>query len=364
MEDIRAFLQRANANGVLNDKTYSQLLKFHDTPLAENEDGLLSDLATPSHADDIGKPVSSESPRLLRGFHDILITIGIGAFLAGVWALASVYAAIIAAIILAEIFVLRQRLAFPAFALTVIFTLAMAVGAGTLFEPASESIQAIGVFSTCMIGLFIFYLRYRIPVALAGLLVSLALTAFSLIVAAMGYLDDVSKTFETYPHLLGFIGFGLTGILFAIALRFDLNDPTRVTRRSDVAFWLHLTTAPLLAYTTLLTIFGNDGFWWTNDPQASDAVIVVAIVAVLMLIGVVIDRRAFVTSGLISLGVAFYMLTQEFGINTSNITAISAIGVGVVVLLIGSGWNRLRKFVLGILPANITGFLPPAVEST
>ena len=35
--------------------------------------------------------------------------------------------------------------------------------------------------------------------------------------------------------------------VFAFAMRWDLQDPERITRRSDVAFWLHLAAAPLIA---------------------------------------------------------------------------------------------------------------------
>ena len=77
------------------------------------------------------EPVSpveeSEAPRFIRGFHDILITIGLVVGLVGLGGLASIYAVIPAAIVLAEILVRRQRLALPAVTLTAAIGLVVAI---------------------------------------------------------------------------------------------------------------------------------------------------------------------------------------------------------------------------------------------
>ena len=36
--------------------------------------------------------------------------------------------------------------------------------------------------------------------------------------------------------------------VFAFAMRWDTSDRARETRRSDVAFWLHLLAAPMIAH--------------------------------------------------------------------------------------------------------------------
>ncbi len=75
-----------------------------------------------------------------------------------------------------------------------------------------------------------------------------------------------------------------------------------------MAFWLHLATAPALLYTAILLIFqiqaGNsDTFFFTGIEHGGypQALIIVAVVVIMMLIGLIIDRRAFVTAGLMSL---------------------------------------------------------------
>ena len=74
---------------------------------------------------------------------------------------------------------------------------------------------------------------------------------------------------------------------------------------------------------------------------------------------IIIDRRAFVTSGLISLGVALFILTKDSGITVTHVTALSFLAVGVIVLALGTGWQNLRKVIVTKLPDNWQNALPP-----
>jgi hypothetical protein len=82
-------------------------------------------------------------------------------------------------------------------------------------------------------------------------------------------------------------------------------------------------------------------------------------VILLMFIGIIIDRRASVPAGLISLDVAFYIVTEQIGIAISSVGAFSAVGVGIVILLLDSGWQTLRGFFLAGLPETVRACLPP-----
>ena len=143
-------------------------------------------------------------------------------------------------------------------------------------------------------------------------------------------------------------------------MRFDMKDRLRETRRSDVAFWLHLATAPLLLYSLFFILFGAKGFWWADKPMISEAMAAIGMVTLMVLVGIIIDRRAFVTSGLISLGAALAVITRETGIDVSSVTAFAFMAVGVIVLLLGSGWQALRRFILAGLPEGITDRVPAA----
>ena len=83
----------------------------------------------------------TETPRFVRGFHDVLITIGIVILLAGIWGVSTVYGALPAILILAEVLVRRQRLALPAVALTVAFVQWIAVVAALVLETDGEGIS-------------------------------------------------------------------------------------------------------------------------------------------------------------------------------------------------------------------------------
>ena len=56
--------------------------------------------------------------------------------------------------------------------------------------------------------------------------------------------------------MIGFLQTALSFVLvlgigvFLFAMRWDSSDPARVTRRSDVAFWLHLLAAPMIRLTS------------------------------------------------------------------------------------------------------------------
>jgi hypothetical protein len=150
--------------------------------------------------------------------------------------------------------------------------------------------------------------------------------------------------------------------LFALALSFDLKDPARTTRNSDVAFWMHLGAAPALLYAMLSFVFIGDagGFAVFSETAGSfEALMVVVIVAMFMGIGLVIDRRAFVTSGLLSLGFAIYKLFEKAQMEIGFYVFVTLLIVGLVVLTIGIGWPWFRRGVVSTLPPSLQAKLPP-----
>lgn len=325
-------------------------------------------LDTP-RANEPASPVEeSEAPRFLRGFHDILITIGIIIGLVGVGGLASVYAVIPAAIVLAEILVRRQRLALPAVTLTIALVIAAAMGTIPIWDelpPPYEDWIPVGILATIAVFGLLVYWRYRVPLALAGGLVTLFATAVYGTALATRWLSGNPAFFETRPTVL--VGFlGLFAILvFGTALRFDIGDRHRVTRRSDVAFWIHLAAAPAILYTIMAQIYlGNSDGWFSTDTSVWQAAAIVGAVVVLMLLGIILDRRAFVTSGLLSFGYAFRVLLTEGGFarlagSTDTLVFLTFLAIGVVVLSLGIGWQPLRRIIVYSLPASLRDVVPP-----
>ena len=361
MSDVVSFLKVAQQRGVVDEPTRQRLEALHGELAATagaGASGVFAELSQPSDADDADIPGASEAPRFIRGFHDILITIGIVIALGGLWALAGAIAVIPAIIVLAEWFVKRQRLALPAFTLTAMLVASVGVFMDKMVGNTGSLAGAL-LFLVQVAALALFYWRYRVPVALAALIWAGFSLVFFLILAAIGGDAKPDSLFNTHPRLIGLIGLALTCGMFAVALRFDTADRMRVTRRSDVAFWLHLTTAPLLLYSAFAVLFGSDGFWWSDKTSAAEAMAAIGIVTLMVLIGIIIDRRAFVTSGLLSLGAALAIITREIGVDISSITAFAFLAVGVIVLLLGSGWQQLRALFVEAMPEAIRSRVPP-----
>ena len=331
-------------------------------------DSAATGLDTPRAAEPVSPVEDSEAPRFIRGFHDILITIGIVVALVGVGGLASIYAVIPVALVLAEILVRRQRLALPAVTLTLAVMIAVTYGSLPLWgnvEEAHEHWIPAGVLAAIAVATGLIYWRYKVPLALAGSLVSAFAAVVYTAAVATQALSGNPAFFEVNPSAL-VIFLGLFAVLvFGTALWFDIRDRHRLTRRSDVAFWMHLAAAPAILYTVMAQIYlGNVDGWFSTDTSVLQAAAIVVTVVVLMLIGIVLDRRAFVTSGLLSFGYAFKVLLTEGGLaqalaSTDTLVFLTFLAIGVVVLSLGIGWQPLRRVIVRLLPDGLQDMIPP-----
>lgn len=345
-ETLHESLAAAQKAGIITPGQRDELVSFIEARTA---------VATGSAIDVPSPEEDSEIPRFIRGYHDILITIGIVVVLIGLVGVATVAAAAVAVIVLAEIFVYRQRLALPSFALTIAFAICagwlIAVGDRAFMSgetnvwAASAPHLALLAAAECA-ALALFYWRYRVPVALAALLVAGVVTLTVLALSAL-----YSGDFEQYGNVL-LLAAGV--VLVGIAMRFDLTDPKRIYARSDVAFWLYLVAVPAI----LKGIFGS------VEPQTTEgAVLVVAVVSLMMLLGLLLDRRAFVTAGLVYLGYAFATLIGRNagflgGLAKSDTVMWILVAIGVIVLGVGFGWRFFRQQLIAGLPARWQTRLP------
>src|SRR3546814_10382141 len=75
--------------------------------------------------------------------------------------------------------------------------------------------------------------RFMVPITVAAGTAALAATAVALILSLTGVPRD-SQTLVMALVLVAGLG------VFALAMWWDRSDRVRQTRRSDVAFWLHL----------------------------------------------------------------------------------------------------------------------------
>lgn len=306
-----------------------------------------------------GSQADEENLRLISSFNDIFVTIGLALFLGalayivsgmGVSGSALVIAA--ASWVLAEIFTRLKRLALPSIVLLVVFALAAFTCIASWLAPDLGIFDAVsrggptmplaiaGIATAGLVG--VHWWRFRVPITIAAGCSALAITAITL---ARGYAPEIV---EARPILV-MLPVGLA--IFALAMWYDVSDRQRLTRRTDIAFWLHLLAAPLIVHPIVaeLTTLG--------DMTITDAGVILALFIVLSTVALVADRRALLVSSLIYLGYAAYTLisTTAWG---SSTYAFAVLAVGSTVLLLSVAWRPLRRLVLQAMPDPIRDRVP------
>ena len=361
-------LSNAVSEGIITREQEIQLNAFSERTHANDENPLYQVSET-----------RDEPFRLLRGFRDIFIALGI-AFLAvgatvlytsshtsalfyfgpafsdydwyaGFWpAIASAAVLLAIGIAIAEIVTRKLRLPLS----SLVLSLAIAYWAGlfgvqclaplaSLLDQSKTPSFPIGIagfFLSAFIGISLFYLRYRLPfvmLVVAGTLVGLGLSVIS------------SLWPEFASQNLRFVIGGLGALVFVVAMNFDLKDRLRITRFSEIAFWLHLLAAPLMIHS----------FLQTNSLAQNDAPLILTVFAILTFIALVIDRRAILVSSLIYMGGAFAQIVIALGLQGSMLFAVPILSIGVLVVVLGIGWTPLRRLVLSITPSAIADRVPP-----
>ncbi len=140
--------------------------------------------------------------------------------------------------------------------------------------------------------------------------------------------------------------------VFLFAMRWDSSDPARVTRRSDVAFWLHLLAAPMIVHPIFTLLKLNDG-----TATVAEGLIVVALYVVLGITALAIDRRALLVSALAYVLFALSALFREFGAVELNV-ALTALVIGSSLLMLSAFWHQARRLVVERLPGTLRQRLP------
>jgi hypothetical protein len=305
--------------------------------------------------------------RFMTGFNDFFFAIGIlllgfgMMFFTGGAPLPSLVAALVVWG-LSELLVARMRLVLPGILLSLFFIafvfLAVPADLATLMSrgnPGSFWGDAIGVTGVpfaaatkAIIGVAaaaLYYWRFRLPFALLPIAASLVLLVLALIRLSVGQLEPFALSLLTLACGLG---------VFAAAMSFDLSDRDRMTRRSDCAFWLHLLAAPLIVHSLISLI--TPRFDQINN---TTALAILGIVAALAVVAIAIDRRALLVSALIYIGIVIaYTLGGTRGGGSAVFFATLVI-LGTFVIVLGVGWQPLRRGLLALISPSITSKLPP-----
>ena len=211
--------------------------------------------------------VDEEHFRLLTGFNDIFVSIAAVILLVAVgWIGYHVGPRIdgdgptpfmglfVAAVAwgLAEFFTRQRRMALPSILLLLAFVggifafsvVTMVTGIGPdRFENGNESLGALVIAAAAAIAAgaaWFHWRRFKVPITVAAGVAALSALVLGLILSAVG------DTPATEKIVLGCPGARRRRVPAGDAL--GRLDPTRETRRSDVAFWLHLLAAPMIVH--------------------------------------------------------------------------------------------------------------------
>lgn len=285
----------------------------------------------------------SEYFRLISGFNDIFVVVACVLVLAAVGSLFSHITSLdpslgvaVGAWILAEYFVLRQRMALPAVVLALVFG-----GACLFFFFQAFDFDDWILGSMCLIAAVLqvlFWWRFWVPVTVAVIAGCLVFVGQILIA---GTIHGVLVSIPLLHLAMGVA-------VFAFAMWWDLKDPERQNYRADVAFWLHMLAAPLIVAGafSFVTMYGNEtlSMW--------HAVGVTTVYGLLALVSLWVDRRALMLAALSVLVYTYSQVLSEYGIVSLNF-AITGLVVGIGLLALSVYWQQCRVVALKLLPMQL-----------
>jgi hypothetical protein len=296
--------------------------------------------------------VDEEHFRLVTGFNDIFVVIACGLLLVSVgWIGREIFTGLgLLAVAftswgLSEFFVLKRKMALPAIALLLTFIVGISGFAAELFRTQSTngSLSFLAAGCTGLVASYLHWLRFKVPITVA---VGVAVVIGSIIAFIIAQFPKI----ENLSLLMIFIG----GLLsFAIAMHWDMQDTKRLTRKSDVAFWLHLLAAPLIVHPVFFVLGVFEG-----ENSIPMALSVFGLYVALAVISIAIDRRALMVSALVYVLFSFSTLLKTFGIVSLGFS-ITGLAIGSALLVLSAFWHTSRSHLLGLTPKSLIRWLPP-----
>jgi hypothetical protein len=307
--------------------------------------------------------VDEESFRLLTGFNDIFVTIAIALLLTALaWIGGEVTPGLGGLLVagaswgLAEYFTSKRRMALPSIALLIAFVCGVAATqVGALIEIIGQDADLspqVGAMIGGAVALgtaasaWFHWRRFQVPITVAAGAVA-SVGVFLATVAAIN--PDINENILWFILLSGIATFGF-------AMWWDRQDRSRTTRRSDVAFWLHLAAAPMIAHPIFHLLGVLDG-----DIGVGQAIAVLALYAGFAAISLAVDRRALLVSSLVYVLFAMSSLFKTFGAVSMSVS-LTALIIGSALLMLSAFWQTVRHAVVNQLPEAWQLQLPVAAQ--
>lgn len=295
--------------------------------------------------------VDEENFRFLTGFNDIFVVISSLLLLGSasyITAQSTVWGGAVLLMVLswglAEYFTKRRKLSLPSIVLIFSF-LGGSVWLGFLLANVflhddGMPVLVSGVFAAGMA--FFHWKRFGVPITPACVL---ATFSYAIVGAAFTQWGE-------YDHLVSSLALAMGLFILAIAIFCDADDRYRKTKKSDIAFWLHLSAAPLIVHAafSLLNIFAVDA-------ELQTVLTVMALYSFLALISVALDRRALMVSSLFYVLYVFTVYFNNHGSIASGF-AVTGVAAGTGLLTLSAFWHECRRFIVKRLPDKLQSFLP------
>jgi hypothetical protein len=323
----RELLQKAADKNIIQSHQIEPLIRF------------IRDQETPADTDNREEPL-----KFIRSFGDVFITLGVVLLVIAInMSALSGYFYLIPAvgfIAVAEWLVRVRRLALPGIAL--LTAILYFVNKAIAFDHENATIFGLAILSLTSL---LFYLRYKMPFSLLPLaagLVAIGIIQFGL---------DVIK------HPIIFTGFGL--IVFIVAMWFDVRDTARLSHLSDNAFWLHLLASPLMVHGAMVSMLFSDQAW---IQAIGKEVIIVTFFSAILLLALLLDRRAMLISTQLYIIYALTQILQGQLDSTQNILIYILMALGLFVIFFGTYWYKTRRLIFGFLSESVISRYIPDLE--
>ncbi len=302
--------------------------------------------------------------RLITGFNDIFVTIAAVMLLGALAAIGDAIAPGVAGVLvaggawaLAEFFTRKRRMALPSIVLLLGFVagivaipIQMIDATNPHFSESAAALIAAAIALTAAGAAWFHWRRFMVPITIAAGAAAIVATVIALVASALIPVFQNGDDGEKIMLALVFVA-GLA--VFWFAMRWDTSDRARETKRSDVAFWLHLLAAPMIAHPLFHWLGVTDG----ENIGALSAVGVLAVYVLMGIVALAVDRRALLVSALAYVLLAMTWLFREFGMVELNV-AITALVIGSALLCLSAFWSPIRSAVVGQLPDGLRARVP------
>lgn len=264
---------------------------------------------------------------------------------------------------LAEYFTRQRRMALPSILFLLAFVggtfgaVAAAIGTGLGANYFDDNPQAVAVTLAVAAAIavgaaWLHWRRFKVPITIAaGAAAGAALIIFLVASSLAG--NNMSRAEEqVLMNALNGVALVLGLGVFLFAMWWDGSDRRRETRRSDVAFWLHLLAAPLIVHPVFTLLGLTEG-----AATVLGGVTVILLYIVLGITALAVDRRALLVSALAYVLYAINNLFQTYGAVELSF-ALTALVIGSALLLLSAFWTNARRLVVDPLPEGLQGRLP------